>query len=138
MSQPKIMIVEARFYEDLADEMAAGAIAAIEACGGTYERFAVRGRSRFRRRSNLPFEAWILTRVAVGLTVMLLWAASSEAKPRITIMSAARRARVNGSGQSIYSRDWLRHPHDGEPRTSVGPRVEGCRQQRGRCGERLS
>ena len=43
MSQPKIMIVEARFYEDLADEMAAGAIAAIEACGGTYERFAVPG-----------------------------------------------------------------------------------------------
>ncbi|MEC7574731.1 MAG: 6,7-dimethyl-8-ribityllumazine synthase, partial [Pseudomonadota bacterium] len=43
MSQPKIMIVEARFYEDLADEMAAGAIAAIEACGATYERFAVPG-----------------------------------------------------------------------------------------------
>ena len=90
MSQPKIMIVEARFYEDLADEMAAGAIAAIEACGGTYERFAVPGAFEIRRRSNLPFEAWILTRAAVGLTVMLPWAASSEGKPRITIMSAAR------------------------------------------------
>ena len=43
MSQPKIMIVEARFYEDLADEMAAGAVAAIGARGGTYERFAVPG-----------------------------------------------------------------------------------------------
>ena len=61
MSQPKIMIVEARFYEDLADEMAAGAIAAIEACGAHTNALPSRGRSRFRRRSNLPFEAWILT-----------------------------------------------------------------------------
>jgi len=40
---PHIMIVEARFYDDLADEMAAGAIAALEAAGATYERFAVPG-----------------------------------------------------------------------------------------------
>ena len=43
MTQPRIMIVEARFYQDLADEMAAGAISAIEARGGAYERFAVPG-----------------------------------------------------------------------------------------------
>ncbi|MBO88057.1 MAG: 6,7-dimethyl-8-ribityllumazine synthase [Rickettsiales bacterium] len=43
MTQPRIMIVEARFYEDLADEMVAGAIEAIEARSGTYERFAVPG-----------------------------------------------------------------------------------------------
>ena len=43
MTQPRIMIVEARFYQDLADEMAAGAIAAIEARGGAYQRFAVPG-----------------------------------------------------------------------------------------------
>lgn len=38
-----ILIVEARFYEDLADEMAAGAIAEIEARGGTWERVGVPG-----------------------------------------------------------------------------------------------
>jgi 6,7-dimethyl-8-ribityllumazine synthase len=37
------MIVEARFYEDLAEEMAAGAIASLEAVGATYERFPVPG-----------------------------------------------------------------------------------------------
>lgn len=37
------MIVEARFYEDLADEMVAGAVAAIEKAGATYERFSVPG-----------------------------------------------------------------------------------------------
>ncbi|MDX1737320.1 MAG: 6,7-dimethyl-8-ribityllumazine synthase, partial [Alphaproteobacteria bacterium] len=45
MSEPKphIMIVEARFYNELADEMAAGAIEALEAAGATYERFSVAG-----------------------------------------------------------------------------------------------
>ena len=38
-----ILIIEARFYEDLADELARGAIAAIEACGATWERVAVPG-----------------------------------------------------------------------------------------------
>jgi 6,7-dimethyl-8-ribityllumazine synthase len=43
MSKPHMLIVEARFYADLADEQAAGAIEAIEAAGGTYERVAVPG-----------------------------------------------------------------------------------------------
>lgn len=40
---PQVMIVEARFYEDIADELARGAIAALEAAGATYERYAVPG-----------------------------------------------------------------------------------------------
>ncbi len=40
---PHIMIVEARFYEDLADELAKGAVAEIEKAGATYQRFAVPG-----------------------------------------------------------------------------------------------
>lgn len=43
MSKPNILIVEARFYDDLADEMVAGATAHIEAAGGTVERIAVPG-----------------------------------------------------------------------------------------------
>ncbi|MBS8258975.1 6,7-dimethyl-8-ribityllumazine synthase [Roseibium polysiphoniae] len=42
-SAPKILIIEARFYDDLADALAEGAIHAIEAAGGTYERIAVPG-----------------------------------------------------------------------------------------------
>ncbi len=41
--RPHIMIIEARFYDDLLDELAAGAIKALEAAGATYERFAVPG-----------------------------------------------------------------------------------------------
>ena len=40
---PHIMIVEARFYDDIADEMAKGAIQALEKAGATYERFTVPG-----------------------------------------------------------------------------------------------
>ena len=38
-----VLIIEARFYEDLTDELARGAIAAIETAGSTYERLAVPG-----------------------------------------------------------------------------------------------
>ncbi len=41
--RPHILVVEARFYEDIADELAAGAIAALEAGGATYDRIAVPG-----------------------------------------------------------------------------------------------
>ena len=38
-----ILIIEARYYADIADELAAGAIAVIEANGATYERIVVPG-----------------------------------------------------------------------------------------------
>ncbi|GAA0783165.1 6,7-dimethyl-8-ribityllumazine synthase [Roseibium denhamense] len=40
---PKILIIEARFYEDLADALADGAIKTLEAAGASYERIAVPG-----------------------------------------------------------------------------------------------
>ncbi len=38
-----VLIIEARFYEDIADELARGAIAALEAQGVSYERLSVPG-----------------------------------------------------------------------------------------------
>lgn len=38
-----ILVIEARFYEDIADALAEGAVAAIEAAGSTFERVAVPG-----------------------------------------------------------------------------------------------
>ena len=40
---PHIMIVEARYYAHIADELAKGAISALDAAGASYERFAVPG-----------------------------------------------------------------------------------------------
>ncbi len=38
-----VMIVEARYYADIADELCRGAVAVLEAAGASYERFAVPG-----------------------------------------------------------------------------------------------
>ncbi|MGB8275971.1 MAG: 6,7-dimethyl-8-ribityllumazine synthase [Alphaproteobacteria bacterium] len=42
-NRPQIMIVEARFYEDISDELARGTAAALEEAGAGYERYAVPG-----------------------------------------------------------------------------------------------
>jgi 6,7-dimethyl-8-ribityllumazine synthase len=39
----RLLIVEARFYDDIADALLAGAVRAIEAAGATYERVSVPG-----------------------------------------------------------------------------------------------
>jgi 6,7-dimethyl-8-ribityllumazine synthase len=41
--RPRVLIVEARFYAAIADELAAGALAAVEAVGGDATRIAVPG-----------------------------------------------------------------------------------------------
>ena len=40
---PHILIVEARFYQDIADELARGATAALDAAGAGYDRISVPG-----------------------------------------------------------------------------------------------
>jgi 6,7-dimethyl-8-ribityllumazine synthase len=40
---PHILIVEARFYEDIADELVKGAMSALEKAGVTFDRLAVPG-----------------------------------------------------------------------------------------------
>ena len=42
-NKPHLLVIEARFYDDIADEMLAGATAAIERAGGTWERVTVPG-----------------------------------------------------------------------------------------------
>ena len=40
---PHVIIVEARYYDDLADELGSGAVAELERAGATWQRFAVPG-----------------------------------------------------------------------------------------------
>ena len=42
-AKPHVLIVEARFYADIADELLKGAVAALEAAGATHERVSVPG-----------------------------------------------------------------------------------------------
>ena len=42
-AQPRMLIVEARYYEDIADKLLAGAVAVLEDAGVTYDRITVPG-----------------------------------------------------------------------------------------------
>lgn len=40
---PRLLIIDARFYPEISDQLLAGAVAAIELAGGTYDRVSVPG-----------------------------------------------------------------------------------------------
>ncbi len=42
-SAPRLLIVEARFYEDIADELLSGAVAALESAGAQFDKVSVPG-----------------------------------------------------------------------------------------------
>ena len=48
--KPHILIIEARFYEDISDMLLEGAVEAIEAAGATYETLEVPGALECRSR----------------------------------------------------------------------------------------
>ncbi len=54
---PHVLIIEARFYEDLSDELARGAIAALENAGATFERLAVPGALEIPAALSMALEA---------------------------------------------------------------------------------
>ncbi len=43
MAAPHLLVIDARFYDDLADELVAGAAAALAAAGATHDRMSVPG-----------------------------------------------------------------------------------------------
>ena len=86
-----ILIIEARYYENISDELAAGAIAELEATGASYERIVVPGALEIPQALAQAAAAGIDP--AIGAVVALRRlrspsAALSAAKPRTTTSSA--------------------------------------------------
>jgi 6,7-dimethyl-8-ribityllumazine synthase len=54
---PHLLIIEARFYDDLSDELAKGAIAALARAGATHERLAVPGALEIPAALSIALEA---------------------------------------------------------------------------------
>jgi len=54
---PHLLIIDARFYEDLADELVKGAVAAIERAGATYDRVSVPGAFEVPAALSMAIEA---------------------------------------------------------------------------------
>jgi 6,7-dimethyl-8-ribityllumazine synthase len=57
--QPHVLIVEARFYEDIADEMIKGATQALDAAGASHERLSVPGAFEIPAAIAMAIEAQI-------------------------------------------------------------------------------
>jgi 6,7-dimethyl-8-ribityllumazine synthase len=62
----RVLIVEARFYEDIADALVEGAIAEIEAAGASWERVAVPGALEIPQALGLAAAAGLLPESAVN------------------------------------------------------------------------
>jgi 6,7-dimethyl-8-ribityllumazine synthase len=58
LPNPNILIVESRFYEDIADEMVSGALAVLEEAGAEYTRIAVPG--AFEIPAVVSYSVWRL------------------------------------------------------------------------------
>jgi len=54
---PHILIVEARFYEDLSDELARGALAVLDTAGATHDRVTVPGALEIPAAISMALEA---------------------------------------------------------------------------------
>ncbi len=54
---PHLLIIEARFYDDLADELLRGALGALERAGATYERITVPGAFEIPAALSMALEA---------------------------------------------------------------------------------
>ena len=79
MAGPHLLIVESPYYEHIAKGLADGAIAAIEKAGGTWDRMSVPGALEVPGAIAMAEAA-----VAVPMTAMSRWAASSAARRCIT------------------------------------------------------
>lgn len=54
---PHLLIIDARFYDDLADELVKGAVAALERAGATYDRVSVPGAFEVPAAVSMALEA---------------------------------------------------------------------------------
>ncbi len=54
---PHLLIIDARFYEDLADELVQGAVAALESAGATHQRVSVPGAFEVPAALSMALEA---------------------------------------------------------------------------------
>ena len=64
----RLLVVEARFYDDIADALLAGAARAIQAAGGSYERVSVPG------SLEVP--------PAIAIALEIVWQSASSRSPK--------------------------------------------------------
>jgi 6,7-dimethyl-8-ribityllumazine synthase len=103
----RLLIVEARFYDDIADALLAGAARAIDAAGGTYERVSVPGSLEVppaiammldtAERAGRPFDGAVALGCVIRGETLHFEIVSFESARAIMDLSVARRLPI-GNG----------------------------------------
>jgi 6,7-dimethyl-8-ribityllumazine synthase len=114
----RVLIVEARFYDDIADALLAGAVRAIDAAGGTYERVSVPGSLEVppaiammldgADRAGRPFDAAVALGCVIRGETLHFEIVSFESARAIMDLSVARRIPI-GNGIVTVDTDAQAH-----------------------------
>ncbi len=131
---PHLLIIDARFYEDLADELVKGAVAAIERAGATYDRVSVPGAFEVPAAVSMALEAALNGGTAYDGYVLLGCVIRGETSHYDIVAGESGRA-IMDIAVAEGLRGGLRHPHRRERRTGMGARPRR-RGQQGRGGRR--
>ena len=106
----RMLIVEARFYDDIADALLAGATRALEAAGAAFERISVPGALEAAERAGKPYDGAVALGCVIRGDTIHFEIVSTESARALMDLSVARRVPI-GNGILTVDTDaqaWLR------------------------------
>ena len=132
-----VLIIEARFYEDIADELARGAIEELEAHRIAYERIAVPGSLEIALALSLALANGFVGRAGRHRGCIALGCVIRGETTHYDIVARESAGGPASARRAACRADRFRHLDLREPRTSLGARERRRAQQGPRRGARL-
>ena len=132
-----VLIIEARFYEDIADELARGAIEELEANSMAYERLAVPGSLEIALALSLALANGFVGRAGRHRGCIALGCVIRGETSHYDIVARESAAGLHQLAVQHAVTDRLRHLDLREPRASLGTGQRRGAQQGPRRGARL-
>ena len=137
--KPHLLIVEARFYADIADELLKGAIQALDEAGATHERVSVPGAFEIPAAIAMTIEAQRVSPPHRSFDGYLaLGCVIRGETTHYDYVCRRERPRADGSDHPAQHRARLRHPDRRKRRPGLGSRAGEREEQGRRCRARLS
>ena len=132
-----VLIIEARFYEDIADELARGAIDELDAQHVAYERLAVPGSLEIALALSLALANGFVGRAGRHRGCIALGCVIRGETTHYDIVAREFRRQLASARRAARRPDRLRHPDLREPRAGLGAGERRRTQQGERRGARL-
>ena len=132
-----VLIIEARFYEDIADELARGAIDELEANSVAYERLAVPGSLEIALALSLALANGFVGRAGRHRGCIALGCVIRGETTHYDIVAREVGGRLASACRAACRADRLRHFDLRQPRAGLGAGQRRWAQQGRRCRARL-